>query len=422
MKRKKFVAISIIAVFMVAIVVVSIYFAKSVKNKFAKLDTETMMAMNYAELTEESYNTDSEYVKFAAFFLRDIDQDGNANSISGTCKNVSQTDTLYMDINVLSKGYIKEGATITINGDNFKYKTAIVKDSVISENYISDNTKRINLNEIKNGTQKLVYGEITADINQDISRYSSDANTVTLDGIYVDDEGNETTISKTVNLTVDWYGGVEAEIPYSYAGGILNSTQKNSFKDIQLKEDDAVLTFTIATQEKKNEVILAENYIEGIIPELNGYKAKNVTIEGINIEYTWNEEAQKFTANRKAILNDDKITTGANSGSYYRNRYNEYKITVTYPKEAYNQIQGDTVNLIIPVSTYYLGYTNQNPEFNEEGQERGITKSNIATGTITVNYSIVTGQIYNFYTSIGKYAVNPHARYVVLKEKAIRGI
>lgn len=420
MKKKKIVAISIIVVLAVAILYT--YLAKIVENKFAKLDAETIMARNYAELTEESYNTDSEYVKFAAFFLRDIDQDGNANSISGTCKNVSLTDTLYMDINVLSKGYIKEGATITINGDNFKYKTAIVKDSVISQNYISDDTKRINLNEIKNGTQKLIYGEITPNLNQDISKYSSDANTVTLDGIYVDDEGNETVISKTVNLTVDWYGEVEAEIPYSYAGGKLNSTQKNSFKDIEPKEEEAILTFTIATQEKKNEVLLAENYIEGTIPELNGYKATSVTIEGTNVEYTWNEETQKFIANRKAILNNEKITTSANSGSYYKNRYNEYKITVTYPIEAYDQIQGDTVNLIIPVSTYYLGYTNPNTEFNEEGQEKGITKSNIAKGTITLNYSIVTGQIYNFYTSIGKYAVNPHSRYVVLKEKAIRSI
>ena len=281
--------IAIATTIAITIIVACITFIPAFMNQKTNniMNAEDLRAKNYEELKDEDYKTDSDYVRFAAFFLRDTDEDGNANSLKGTCKNVLETDTLYMDISVNSKGHLKEGATIAINGDNFNFKTAIVTDSVVDGNYISDDTKTIKLKKIQNGTQKLMYGEITSNLNNNISKYCSDANTVTFEGTYVDDNGQETEINKTVNLTVDWYGAVGAEIPYSYAGGKMNSTQKNAFEDIVTTDEEAILTFKIATQETNNELLLKENCLEGQIPQLNGIKAKNVTVDGTNVTYTW---------------------------------------------------------------------------------------------------------------------------------------
>ena len=41
---------------------------------------------------------DYDYVQFDAFFLRDINGDGYAEGIRGTCKEVGKEDTLYMEL------------------------------------------------------------------------------------------------------------------------------------------------------------------------------------------------------------------------------------------------------------------------------------------------------------------------------------
>ena len=45
---------------------------------------------------------------------RDLDGDGKAEKYDGTCKSVNTEDTLYIDLNVLTEGKLKDGK-ITIN-------------------------------------------------------------------------------------------------------------------------------------------------------------------------------------------------------------------------------------------------------------------------------------------------------------------
>lgn len=106
---------------------------------------ELARAMTYEQVQEgdekvQIENADGEvvdfdYVQFDAFFLRDLDGDGYAEGIRGTCKEVGKEDILYMELNVLTKGYLKDGK-IEIKNNNFYFNSAIVKDSEIKENYI----------------------------------------------------------------------------------------------------------------------------------------------------------------------------------------------------------------------------------------------------------------------------------------------
>ena len=97
--------------------------------------------MTYKRFTDEDSKIDNcDYVQFIAFFTRDLDQDGYAEKIAGTCKKIGEKDTLYMDINVLTQGYLKNGQ-ITLNAKNFTWTTAIVDDNIVDGNYIGETSK-----------------------------------------------------------------------------------------------------------------------------------------------------------------------------------------------------------------------------------------------------------------------------------------
>ena len=208
------IAIALVAI-IIAIAIVSSKGEDTKKKSFTP-DGELARAMTYDQFSDEDSSVDgTDYVKFGAFFLRDINNDGYAEKIKGTCKQVGKEDTLYMELNVLTNGYLENGV-ITINSDNFYLQTAIPKDSEVKDNVISNNTKQISLNQINNGTQKLLTGIVRtgdysydsqkfAAIGNDTTKYSK-INSVTLTGTHVAADGTRTQINKTINLNVDWYG------------------------------------------------------------------------------------------------------------------------------------------------------------------------------------------------------------------------
>ena len=393
MKKKKIVAISIIVVLAVAILYT--YSAKIVENKFAKLDAETIMARNYAELTDKDSNVENcDYVKFGAFFTRDLNNDGNAEKLLGTCKNVNSADVLYMDINVLTNGYLKDGK-ITINSTNFNYSINMVKDSVLAHNYISNDVREIQLNQINAGTQKLILGDVIADIGNDINNYSK-VSYVTLTGTHVTDEGIETPISKTIDLTIDWYGDVRTSI-YTYDENVYYN-----YDDLKSN----TITFSFRLDELQRELLLKENVATITIPELNGYSPTEVICTNSNIETEYNEETGILTIHRNSKINESSTIENTLS------RSNTYTVCVTYPQEAYIQISSYTT-LTFQIEGYYIGYNNNNKEFENP------KKSNVANGKVAVIFrETPKGNIYNFYVDFidKKYVSKPNYRNVISKQ------
>ena len=129
------IAIALVAV-IIAIAIVSSKGEGTKKKNFTP-DSELARAMTYDQFTDADSSVDgTDYVKFGAFFLRDINNDGYAEKIKGTCKQVGKEDTLYMELNVLTNGYLENGV-ITINSDNFYLQTAITKDIVLFTKRVS---------------------------------------------------------------------------------------------------------------------------------------------------------------------------------------------------------------------------------------------------------------------------------------------
>ena len=149
--------IIIFAIIALIAISVSIINLKKGNKENIEISPELIRSKEYDIVAPDDENTASEYVKFDAFFLKDINGDGIADALRGTCNEIGKEDTLYMDLKVLNNGSFKNGK-ITINSNNFYLNTALVKDSIIKENYISNNTKIIDLKEMHNGSQKLITG------------------------------------------------------------------------------------------------------------------------------------------------------------------------------------------------------------------------------------------------------------------------
>ena len=123
MKSKKLLgAISIIAIVaMMLSFVVSKFYTKY--NK-ANSSLEIRRAAAYNQLVDES--TDSEFVKFGAYFTEDLNGDGYAEKMLGSCKQVGKTNTMYLDLSVERNGYLEDGV-ITITNQNFTYAMQVEK-------------------------------------------------------------------------------------------------------------------------------------------------------------------------------------------------------------------------------------------------------------------------------------------------------
>ena len=422
---KKVAIIPIIAIAVIA-TIVGVYLLNRDEDKLSVISPEIGRSMTYDQVQEGEEDVDGTdgHVEFDAFFLRDLNGDGYAESIRGACREIGAEDTLYMELNVQTGGYLENG-TITINGENFYLQTNLPKDDELSDNYIGNNIKEIKLNTITNGTQKLITGIVRSGdysstsrraeaIGNNINNYSK-VNSVTISGTYVAEGGARTEISKTVNFNIDWYGTTRAQMPSYIAGSPNLSQEKDLSSAINEEEGTFTIEFQAGMQEVNNQLILKKAYMEGEIPELQGYKPTSVEIIGTNITQTYDEETGKFTIQRDAVVDENgNVTSRCYDGISGNARYNKINVKAVYPIEAYESIGSDAIEYRVPVSGYYEGYNNQAEEFTNPHQ------SNTVRGTFIISVKNPSGTVARFDVEVGKYVTNPAVRYMVSKEKPNR--
>ena len=415
--KRKILIGGVIAVFMVAVLVVAAVIMnnqKEINNEKGVTDPELARAMTYDQFLPGDENVDgTDNVKFSAFFLRDLDGDGDAEKIKGTCRQVGREDTLYMEVNVQTAGVLKNGK-IEVDGKNFYLKTGIPKDAQFKNNYISDNTKVMEFNNIGSGTQKLMSGVVRSGdygysstkasaIGDNINNLSRDDNKIIFTGTYVDGEGNETEIRKEINLQMDWYGTTYA------------SLYKTSYDDKVVGDGEDLANGTITfdldftASEVNKELSINENYVEGVVSQLNGYDPISVTCENSVSFFNYDEETKTFTIKRDAVVDNasGNITSSVSSACLYN-------VKVKYPIEAITKDELVT-HVSLKLKTYFLGYNNANKEFTNPYKSNEVSKD-IVWGFRHSNDSASFGGS----VSVGRLIVNPESRYVVSKYKPLR--
>ena len=388
-------------------------------------DSELLRAMTYGEFTDEDSKTNSDFVRFGAFFLRDVNNDGVADKIKGTCREIGNEDLLYMELNVLTNGDFENGK-ITINSDNFYFLAAIPKDTEVKENAVGNNIKEIKLNTIGSGTQKLLIGAVRAGdyssnsnyfaaLDNNTEKYSK-INSITLTGTHVAFDGTRTEVEKTVEFNVDWYATIKSEIPTYIAGNERNLNQSKDINQVIDEENERVnLEFILGIQEKNNKTILNSANITATVPQINGYSPIEVVVSNPNTDYSYDADTRKLTIKKSAVVNENGlVTSNCYDNTYYENRYNRFNVKIVYPLDAYTSSGMNTIELKLPIEAYYEGYNNPNEEFENP------YKSNVSNATIVVSYSEPQGTVAIVRSWVGKYLYSPSYRYVVSKREPLK--
>lgn len=396
--RKKILICGLILSLVVITMIATFYnvILRSSKN----LSSEERRAMTYNEITDDDAKVDGcDYVQFSSFFIRDLDGDGYAEKYDGTCNEISKSATLYFDINVLTDGVLKNGK-ITVSGKNFNLQTALVKDEVLKNDYISDNTTSMELNDINYGTQKLFYGRVLANIGNNANNYSRSDNTVVLTGTWESTDGTQSVdINKTFNLTADWYGVTSTSV-YS------NTVSTTHDIDTAIGTDSINLSFNVAYRETAEQLLIQKQVTEVTIPNFNGYAPESVVTTSQNCTSDYNEETRVLTIARESNVSGSGAITNSIS------RINTYEVSVQYPLEAYESLNSNTISLTFPTTGYYYGYNNSNQEF----QNPYVSS---ASRSYTHTWRKPSGTVARFDVEVGKYVYNPDTRsyrYVVSKE------
>ena len=101
MKTKKFKRIiMIIGVIMILIALIPLCY-KNINNVIINNRPENKLAMTYPQVQTGEESTNSQYIKFDSYFFKDLNNDGIADKVRGTCKEIGESDTLYMELEVL---------------------------------------------------------------------------------------------------------------------------------------------------------------------------------------------------------------------------------------------------------------------------------------------------------------------------------
>ncbi len=356
-------SIGLIAVVLAVIVMIVLMAFRQNAVMISKNNPNPSAAMTYEEVQPGEDATNSDYVQFDAYFLKDINNDGIADKVRGTCNEIGTSDDLYIDLTVLTNGYLKD-AKITINSENFYFKTEIPSDYQIKDDYVNVNTNEIEFNQLQNGTHILLSGKVRSGNYDSDSSWQrsikaaaigiddySKTNNIILTGIHVEELEDGTTkeisIEKKVEFQVDWYGNIGCEWDSGVLGASIN---QNNNANIILDKTNKLLNveFEVATEETEQDLLIKEMYVEGVMPQINGYFPTKVESSTANVEVTYNQQTGEFIAIRE-------------SGGF--SVRHSMIIQVSYPIEAYNEVTDSEKSIEVPIKTYYIGYNNPNEEF-----------------------------------------------------------
>lgn len=352
----------------IAVAIMAIMTAVIVKNKATKnvaqiTNPEILRSISYEQVQDGDEKVEGcENVKFSAFFTKDVDGDGHAEKLLGSCQSVIQQSQLYIDVGVEGDGHVENGV-ISINGQNFKLSMSLIKDSLLKNNVVSNDVKEIELNNVVAGNSEVLIGTISPNITSP-ENYTK-INQITFTGTYVPDEGDSKEISKTIDLTVDWYGSTSAYVKDNlytiYRTELVGEREKKEIVDDGTTQ---ILNFDFEVHETREELIVKENIIQVVIPQCMGENPISVTVNRGNSSY--DPETRTLTINNETS-----------------SRINSYRLNVEYKKYAIDQLRNkdDGYSISANVTAKVVCHNNTNEEFVNPLVSEATGKSTIIIST-----------------------------------------
>ena len=289
--------------------------------------TNLVPALVYAdENTNQDAKTSEKNVEFNA----------SINNEYNTTLNVDEGGNLILSAKVSETGYLKD-LIVTIENNNYE----IIDNGNIDVKSINGNV--IELDEVVAGEVLNVALPIRLKkenkVSEDILGKDS---TVTLNAIYVNKDGKEKKIKKTLTEHIEWTAELKENVNQSLIRYIKY-------------DDKTMLSFKIQEGIENNKMPVTSKEIVVNVPSLGNKKPENVIVTGKNISYNYEKDILTIKKENKAdsegkILwdsQDEYIVT-----YIYNNQVNEENIKSNVT--AKSLVKGNTIEGVSENNTYEL--------------------------------------------------------------------
>ena len=254
-----------------------------------------------ANLLEQNNKTSNNNVTFDSYL------EGNVHN---KIYNVEEEAKLYIKLNVYNTGYLKN-STITIsNNANYEIDTANLKN----ENILSMTSNQITIKQINSNEEVTIELPIKIKTANSVEKdFAQKVSEVSLNAIYVDDNGIEKNITKTINNQVIWKEQMELNLNY----------EVTKYIPYKQEQEYGVLLQTVITSSVKDHVLpISKTELEMYAPQIENAKPTSVNVianktlntnsdeSGINFEtsnYQYDESTGKLTITVSNIENENKL-------------------------------------------------------------------------------------------------------------------
>ena len=309
------------------------------------------------ELEKQDVKTNNSKVEFNSYF---------EGGMHGKEFNATEEGKIYLNLKVKDEGYLKD-IVVNFSNSNFKINSDKLQSEYVQK--VNDNKDTITLNSINKGEEVTIEVPITM-LNEETVKADnfSKVTDVVLTANYIDINGNEKAVTKTIKAQVEWNGTAEVEnatqltkyIPYNVGeeyGVIFQALISNKLKEnaMPVKEQTTTVEVPVINETKPEEVKVT----------VNNTKATNGKEDGIDFNqdnYTYDQENGKVEIKLANNPNEQ------NNISWKKNATDEILVNFIYKgKEIYdyvlnNEIKG-TLKLNVNMSLYNNTEANINKDF-----------------------------------------------------------
>ena len=292
------------------------------------------------ELENQKTSTNNKNVEFDVYY----DDDRHSRSI-----DIDSTDTkLNISLNVKEAGYLKD---ISVDFADANFLIADNNENADAIKNFDSANKRIEFNQINSGNNVVKSINISADKQDQVDENMlSKDNSITFNGIYVNENGEEEKVSKTIVIHTGWKTDAgKAVVSYETIKYIPFVSNKGNKLIIQGKINSGLETNILPI--KSTQISLTAPQIENEYPEsvtviANNTSATNGDETGLNFtqdNWTYDNQTGKIEINVNNNPNNGKI-------SWKKNVLDEYIVTYIYSAEVYEQIKDTSVKLDFEVT------------------------------------------------------------------------
>ncbi len=298
--------------------------------------------------------TNNANVEFDAYYI-----DESGNKMHSVKEDINSEDLILYLYAKVRNGYLK-GIKINMFGNEESESTNFTisnnTDNLTMVESIDVNTNTIKLKQLDNGTEVVIKVPTYANKNDvyDIANFNKQ-NNIKITATYIDNEGKEIPIEKTVKTNVEWTANAEpvleqevlkvANLP-EYVNMQLNDPAEETTTESSTVVAGMMLQTKLRTGVNNNNLPIQETNINVEVPTIDGIKPVAVTVIANQTKATNGKNGYEFGTNNWSYNNETGILTinvknepVENKISWDKNNKDEYIVTYIYPQDVLAKVE-----------------------------------------------------------------------------------